>query len=148
MEQQPTYVGLDIHKNTIVATALDPQGKRLDQSKLTASDTELRAYLRGLPGDKRVVMEACAFWEHSFDAAATEATSVLLSHPSKTRIIAEARVKTDRADSEALATLLRLDAVPEAFAPPAELRRMRDTVKERVFYLAKEKSVKTQPARH
>lgn len=140
--EQSTYVGLDIHKNTIVATALDPQGKRLDQSKLSSSDTELQEYLRGLPGDKRVVMEACTFWEHSFDAAASEASSVILSHPYKTRVIAEARVKTDKVDSEALATLLRLDAVPEAFAPPPALRQMRDPVKERVFYLAKEKSIK------
>lgn len=138
----PTFVGLDIHKNTIVATAVDSQGQRIDQSKLSSSDHELREYLRALPGDKRVVMEACTFWEHTYDASATVASSVLLSHPYKTRIIAEARVKTDRVDSEALATLLRLDAVPEAFAPPPALRQMRDTVKERVFYLAKEKSVK------
>lgn len=142
MEQQPTYVGLDIHKNTIVATAVDSQGRRIDPSKLTSSDHDLREYLRALPGDKRVVMEACTFWEHSFDAAASVSSSVVLSHPYKTRIIAEARVKTDKVDSEALATLLRLDAVPEAFAPPPALRQMRDTVKERVFYLAKEKSVK------
>ncbi len=141
--EQPTFVGLDISKNTIVATALDAQGQRLDQSKLSSSDAELRTYLRGLPGAKRVVLEACTFWEHTFDAAAAEASSIVLSHPYKTRIIAEARVKTDKVDSEALATLLRLDAVPEAFAPPPELRRMRDTAKERIFYLAKEKSIKS-----
>jgi len=138
----PIYVGLDIHKNTIVATALDSQGRRVDQAKLSSSDQELRQYLQALPGEKRVVMEACTFWEHTFDAAASVASSVLLSHPYKTRIIAEASVKTDKVDSEALATLLRLDAIPEAFAPPPALRQMRDTVKERVFYLAKEKSVK------
>ena len=138
----PVYVGLDIHKNTIVATAVDPRGQRIDQSKLSASDRELQEYLRALPGDKRVVMEACTFWEHTYDAAASVASSVLLSHPYKTRIIAEARVKTDKVDSEALATLLRLDAIPEAFAPPPPLRQMRDTVKERVFYLEKEKAIK------
>lgn len=40
-------------------------------------------------------MEAFALWEHSFDAAAAEALSVVLSHPYKTCILAEARVKTD-----------------------------------------------------
>lgn len=140
--ETPTFVGLDISKNSIVATAVNPQGQRLDQSKIGSSDAELRQYLRGLPGDKRVVLEACTFWEHTYDAASAEASSVILSHPYKTRLIAETRVKTDKIDSAALATLLRLDAIPEAFAPPPELRRMRDTVKERVFYLTKEKSIK------
>lgn len=139
---EPTFVGLDVHKKTIVATALNAIGQQLDQRTFPSSDAELTRYLQGLPGDKRVVLEACTFWEHTYDAAAQVASSVILSHPYKTRVIAEARVKTDKVDSEALATLLRLDAVPEAFAPPHELRQLRDLVKERVFYLAKEKSVK------
>ena len=142
MEISELFVGLDIHKNTIVATALDRQGHRIDQAKLSSDDAELAAYLRALPGQKHVVMEACSFWEHIYDAAAPAAVSVVLSHPKKTRIIAEASLKTDRVDSEALATLLRLEAVPEAFAPPPAMRELRDLVRERVFYAAKEKGVK------
>ena len=41
-----------------------------------ATDPELVAYLKGLPGEKRVVMEACMFWEHTYDAAASVASSV------------------------------------------------------------------------
>lgn len=136
------FVGLDIHKNTIVATAVDRLGHRVDQSRLSSQDAELLAYLQALPGEKHVVMEACSFWEHLYDAATPAAASIVLSHPKKTRIIAEASLKTDRVDSEALATLLRLEAVPEAFAPPPPLRELRDLVRERVFYSAKEKGVK------
>lgn len=140
--ESEVFVGLDIHKNIVVATAVDRLGHRLDQSKFSSSDAELAAYLEHLPGDKHVVMEACSFWEHFYDAAAPAAVSVTLSHPKKTRIIAEASLKTDRVDSEALATVLRLNAVPEAFAPPPPLRELRDLVRERVFYSAKEKGVK------
>ncbi len=80
------------------------------------------AYLKGLPGEKGVVMEACMFWEHTYDAASYVASSVTLSHPYKTRLIAETRVKTDKVDSEALTTLLRLEAVPTAYAPPPAIR--------------------------
>ena len=62
--ETPTYVGLDIHKNTIVANALDPQGRRVDQNTLGSADAELVRYLSGLPGEKRVVMEAWTFCEH------------------------------------------------------------------------------------
>jgi transposase len=137
------FVGLDIHTNTIVATALDRLGHRVDPSNFSSKDEALVAYLKWLPGPKRVVMEAGSFWEHIYDAAAPAAVSVTLSHPKKTRIIAEASLRTDRVDSEALATLLRLDAVPEAFAPPPPLRELRDLVRERVFYSAKERAVKS-----
>lgn len=140
--ETPTFVGLDIHKNSIVATALDPQGRHLDYTKMGSSDPELVTYLKGLPGEKRVVLEACMFWEHIYDAAASVASSVTLTHPYKTRLIAETRGKTDKVDSEALATLLRLEAVPTVYAPPPEIRRLRDLVRERAFYLEKEKSIK------
>ena len=36
---------------------------------------------------------------------------VVVSHPKKTRYIAEARIKSDRVDSKAIAELVRLDAL-------------------------------------
>jgi hypothetical protein len=44
--------------------------------------------------------------------------SVVLAHPGKTRLIAEAQIKTDRLDAEKLATLLRGNFVAEAHASP------------------------------
>ena len=44
-----TYVGLDISKNSIMATAVDPLGHRLRQEKLVPSDEELRQFLLDLP---------------------------------------------------------------------------------------------------
>lgn len=40
-----------------------------------------------------------------------------ISHPYKTRIIAEAKIKTDCKDSEALADLVRANLIPEAYVP-------------------------------
>ncbi len=42
---------------------------------------------------------------------------VVLAHPGKVRAIAEARIKTDKIDSEILAHLLRADLIPKATAP-------------------------------
>jgi transposase len=139
---EETYVGLDVHKSVVVATALNAQGERLDQSKLGPTDAELTEYLGRLPGRKHVVLEACTVWEHYFDAALSTGASVVLSHPTKTRLIAEASLKSDKVDSESLATLLRLNAVPEAFPPMGKARDLRDLVRERLFYLSKQKSVR------
>ena len=40
---------------------------------------------------------------------------MLVSHPKKTRLIAESRIKTDRVDSWALTELVRLDALPLSY---------------------------------
>jgi len=44
----------------------------------------------------------------------TELDAVYLAHPLKVRVIADARIKTDRIDSRILAPLLRCDLLPTA----------------------------------
>src|SRR5580658_8305513 len=136
--QSKTYVGLDIHRETVVATALTETGHRINQVTLGPSKQELARYIRDLPGtEKHVVMEACVMWEAYVDAAEECATTVTLSNPLKTRMIAEATIKTDKVDSETLATLRRIDALPKSFAPPADLRELRHLVRDRLFYRRK-----------
>jgi hypothetical protein len=53
MEAVETYVGLDVHRKLVVATALDEGGKQLEQAKLTSDPQELIAFLDRLPGHKR-----------------------------------------------------------------------------------------------
>ncbi len=45
-----------------------------------------------------------------------------MAHPLKTRLIAEARLKTYSIDSGTLAHLLRAALIPQAYAPSAETR--------------------------
>ncbi len=136
-----TFVGLDIHRTVVVATALDERGHRIDQSQFGPTDAELIAYLGRLPGTKRVVLEACAMWEHYYDAAISTGADVTLSHPYKTRLIAEASLKSDKVDSEALATLRRLNGIPSSYAPPVETRALRRLVRDRLFYRQEETRV-------
>ena len=74
-------VGLDVSKNSIMATAVDPLGHRVEQTELGADDAALVKFLGGLPGTKLVVLEACGVWEHVYDAAASTGARVLLAIP-------------------------------------------------------------------
>ena len=139
---EQTFVGLDVHRKSVTATAFDAAGSRVSQERFGASDVELIDYLDRPPGRKHVVLEACTLWEHFYDAARATGVSVVLSNPYRTRLIAEASLKTDKLDSEALATLLRLNSVPESYAPPPEVRALRNLVRERVFYRRKAASIK------
>ena len=136
-----TYVGLDLSKTSTMATAVDSQGHRIRQLKLGVTDEELIRFLEGIPGPRLVVMESCNVWEHTYDAAVSTGSEVLLANPFKVRLVSKATLKTDRVDSEKLALLARLNAVPEAYAPSVQMRALRRLVRERIFYHAKWKAV-------
>ena len=136
------YAGLDVHKLTTVATILDAEGKRVDQSRFSSADSELVSYLRRFPAPLHVVLEACNVWPHIYDAARSAGADVTLAHPYKVRVISEASLKSDRVDSEALAQLLRLGSVPMAHAPDPAVRDLRQLVRDRVFYMRQERDIK------
>ena len=136
-----TFVGLDVHRKGVVATAVDWRGQLINQAKFGPTDRELTEFLATLPGHTRVTLEACSVWQHFYDAAEAAGASVVLSNPLKTRLIAEANLKTDRVDSEALATLLRGNLLPTSYAPPPELRVLRSLVRDRLFYRRKATSI-------
>lgn len=135
--QTGTFVGLDVHRKSVVATAVDALGEAIAEKKLGPTRSELVEFLEKIPGPKRVALEACSMWEHYFDAAAASGAEVVLSNPLKTRLIAEATIKTDKVDSEALATLLRLEALPTVYAPTPELRALRLLVRDHAFFTRK-----------
>ncbi|MBI2076863.1 MAG: IS110 family transposase, partial [Euryarchaeota archaeon] len=93
-------------------------------------------------GTKHVALEACHVWEHVYDAATKAADRVVLSNPFKTRLISEASLKNDKVDADALAELLRLNGLPESYAPNQEIRDLRQLVRDRQFYKDLEKNVK------
>jgi len=44
----------------------------------------------------------------------------VLANPVKTKMIAQAKIKSDRVDSKAIAELVRLNALPQAYMPDQE----------------------------
>ena len=72
------------------------------------------------------------------------ADEVLLAHPLKVRAIADARIKTDKLDSEMLAHLLRADLIPEAYAPSKEARATKRVLRQRMFLLRLQTMVKNR----
>src|SRR4029079_17467746 len=77
---------------------------------------------------------------HPTDAVVIEATTnawviydqlvglvgrAVVAHPAKVKLIADARVKTDKVDVLTLAQLLRADMLPEVWVPPCHVRDLR-----------------------
>src|SRR5207253_2132026 len=68
------------------------------------------------------------------DALPISVEEVVLAHPYKTRLIADAQIKTDRLDAHALGTLLRGNLVARAHVPGRETRGRKNLLRQRLYW--------------
>jgi len=82
------YTGIDYHKKYSVVSTQDATGARIDDNEPAA----FAAYFKSLPEPSRVVVEACWNWGWLYDELGEidAVEDVVLSHPFKTRLIADA----------------------------------------------------------
>jgi transposase len=105
-------------------------GEVVEKRKL--SNDEIVSFLDQYPIDK-VAMEASTSIVPVYRALRGRGYNILVSHPKKTRLIAESRIKTDRVDSWAISELARLDALPLSYVPPDDIAALREKVRRRAF---------------
>lgn len=109
---------------------MDDNGKVLKETRFLSRRLALRRFLKEYAGAK-VAIEASGMWEWAYDEATAAKTTPFLTHPMKTRLIAQAKIKTDKIDARVLADLLRGGYLVEAYAPPHELRELRKKLQAR-----------------
>ena len=63
---------------------------------------------------EKIGLESSTYVVPLYRALVDRGFRVEVGHPKKTRYIAEARIKSDRVDSKAIAELVRLEALPRA----------------------------------
>jgi transposase len=101
-----------------------------------AHPDDFRALVRRWPGC-RVVFEASMNWHWLFEILERELSSerIVLANPFKTRVIAEAQIKTDKVDAPILADLLRGRLVPSAHIVGREARQIKEVLRQRCFFV-------------
>lgn len=127
------YIGIDYHKQYFVATMMNEQGTVIRRDKASTDRASIKRYFQAADsrGETKAVMEACYGWEYFYDEVSGLVDDLIMAHPLKTRLIAEARIKTDTIDSETLAHLLRTDLIPRAYAPDSETRDKKNLLRYR-----------------
>lgn len=138
------HVGVDLHKNFSQATVIDDEGKVLGKRRLWNDPDILEHYFSGLPKGSPVVMEATRNWYWMADFVEGMGLKLILAHPKKVRIIAEATVKTDKIDSEVLAHLERTNFLPMSYIPPKEIRDVRELLRYRMSLVKIRTSLKNR----
>jgi len=78
-------------------------------------------------------------WPYFYRAVEEVAENIVLTHPIKTRIIDEAKIKTDKIDSKVLAYMLRAGMLPAAYV------RSRGTMENKMLLRGRISLVRIRP---
>ena len=122
------YTGLDFHRSFTYVTTMDEKGEILGQKKLP-SNGEVIDFLKEFGASMEVAIESTPSWYWLYDCLEEEGFDVKLSHPLRTKVIAYAKVKTDKVDSATLAHLLRSDLLPLSYVPEKTVRMSRELLR-------------------
>jgi transposase len=137
------YIGMDVHRE-FAQLAVVEDGLVRDEGRIGVTPEALRSWAGDLRPDDQVALEATG----NSDAIATLLTPVVarvvVSNPSKTRAIAEAKVKTDKVDARILAQLLAADFLPPVWLPDERTRALRRQVTRRAHLVRQRTRIKNQ----
>lgn len=125
------YVGLDTHKKFSVGCIKDNDGNILYERKFRNEPHEIDLFLAHVPQDSKIALESSSCWQYIYDYLVDKGYNVVLSNPVKTRLIGESNKKTDFEDARKLADLLRMNALPQSYAAPRDVRDQRQITRHR-----------------
>jgi len=127
------HVGLDLHKRFSTVTVMDDNGTILERDKLYHDDrARLTEFFRRLAGKAVVTVEATRNWYWLYELLEELGVTVKLANARKVRLIAEAKLKSDKVDPGSLAQLERTGFLPEAYIPPRVVRDNREYLRYRL----------------
>jgi transposase len=125
------YLAIDAHKHYVVVGGLNAQleivlpARRMDMERYPQWAKENLT-----PRDCLVIEASTNTWD-LYDITATVAGKVVVAHPLAVKLIANARVKTDKQDVFRLARLLAGGLIPEVWVPPEPVRELRTLIAHR-----------------
>ena len=126
------YSGIDLHSDNSVISTIDENGTVVKQQRVENIDEHLLGYFHSLPGPHQAVVESTTGWYWLNDLLSDHDIELVLAHAKYLKAISYAKVKTDKVDSQTLATLLRQGLIPRAHKISRELRGLRDTMRIRL----------------
>jgi transposase len=126
------YIGCDAHARYSVFVSVDEHGKVAAPVRVEHDELEMRRYLCSLPAGSPVAIESTGNWYWLVRAMEEAGLDPHLAHALEVKKRLPGRNKTDSLDAKGLALLLRNDALPEVWIPPAKLLDMRDLMRTRL----------------
>lgn len=119
------YVGLDVHKATIVIAVLNAVGQVVMQTVIATEAQMLREFFKGLSGTVSVALEEGTQSAWLYALLKPLVKDVVVCNPRHNKLL-EVGNKGDQIDAEKLAHLLRLGALKAVYKGNQEQRRLKD----------------------
>src|SRR6266540_6479449 len=107
------YIAIDIHKHDLMIGGIDAHKRIVLQPRKVELHRFREWAQANLHPTDAVVIEATTNAWVIYDLLVTLVGRAVVAHPAKVKLIADARVKTDKVDVLTLAQLLRADMLPE-----------------------------------
>ena len=130
-DDSPRFIGLDLAKRETQLAALDANGEQIISRRFETTRPNLIALSDELGPADCVALEVTTNAYAVARLLKTSHARVLLSNPIKTRLIAEAKVKTDKIDARILAELARVDYLPQVWMPDPDTEALRHLFSDR-----------------
>jgi transposase len=137
VKEESSFIGIDYHKRYSVFCVLDAPGEVLERGRIDHLCPEQFVELvQRWPGC-RVVFEACMNWHWLLEILeeAMPREDIVMANPFKTRIIAEAQIKTDKVDARILADLLRGNLISRVHVCGKATREIKEVLRQRCFFV-------------
>jgi transposase len=147
-EYELINVGIDVGKRICQAALKADDGRLLDELRFENTSQGVQELIKHITvhGEARAVLESTGnYWIRIHDTLEEHSINTLLANPRKTKLIAEAKIKSDKLDARTLATLLQGNLVFESYVPPktkqedrtlfrhrASLSKMRTEIRNRI----------------
>ena len=128
-------LGIDVGKKNCRAALKDERGDIIREFFFSNNNEGISALVQSAShhGKCTAVVESTGnMWIRIHDTLEENGIDTILANPYKTKIIAEAKIKSDKLDARILADLLRADLVYEAYVPTKEFREKRSLVRHRI----------------
>lgn len=128
----PRYLGIDLAKRETQLSVLNSSGSEVQQKRFATSREEFLRLAAELNETDTVALEVTT---NSNSIARmirdNSKAHVIVSNPIKTKVIAEARIKTDKIDARVLAELARVSYLPEVWLPDPDTEGLRQFITDR-----------------
>lgn len=123
------YVGMDIHKKTIVYCIMKADGTIVAKGTLRARLSDLEHWVQGLPQPWIGAMEATIFTHWIYEFLKPYAKELKVGHPARLKMMLAGKHKNDAKDARGMANLLRCGLFPEVYMVSREIYELRQALR-------------------
>jgi transposase len=136
-EKKLNHLGIDVGKRKCRAALKDDRGKILDEFFFGNNSDGILELIKRIHNHRmkkcNAVLESTGnMWMRIHDTLEDNGIDTILANTFKTKIIAQAKIKSDKLDARILSDLLRTGLISESYVPVKEFREKRSLVRHRI----------------